>query len=80
MIKNNFKIFISATEQSGDNIGYNLIKEILRTNDKITFEDFLNKNTNFNTNIHQYIIKNKLYQYYICHHIPFKNVLYQKSP
>ena len=38
MIKNNLKIFISATEQSGDNIGYNLIKEILKTNDKITFE------------------------------------------
>ena len=38
MIKNNLKIFISATEQSGDNIGYNVIKEILRTNDKITFE------------------------------------------
>ena len=38
MIKNNLKIFISATEQSGDNIGYNLIKEILKTNEKIIFE------------------------------------------
>ena len=38
MIKNNLKIFISATEQSGDNIGYNVIKEILRTNDQIIFE------------------------------------------
>ena len=38
MIKNNLKIFISATEQSGDNIGYHLIKEILKTNDQITFE------------------------------------------
>ena len=38
MIKNNLKIFISATEQSGDNIGYNLIKEILKTNDQIIFE------------------------------------------
>ena len=38
MIKNNLKIFISATEQSGDNIGYNLIKEILKANDKIIFE------------------------------------------
>ncbi len=38
MIKNNLKIFISATEQSGDNIGYNVIKEILKANDKIIFE------------------------------------------
>ena len=38
MIKNNLKIFISATEQSGDNIGYNLIKEIIKTNNQITFE------------------------------------------
>ena len=38
MIKNNLKIFISATEQSGDNIGYNLIKEILKSNDQIIFE------------------------------------------
>ena len=35
LIKNNLKIFISATEQSGDNIGYNLIKEIKKTNDQI---------------------------------------------
>ena len=38
LIKNNLKIFISATEQSGDNIGYNLIKEIIKTNNKIIFE------------------------------------------
>ena len=38
LIKNNFKIFISATEQSGDNIGYNLIKEIIKKNNKIIFE------------------------------------------
>ena len=38
LIKNNSKIFISATEQSGDNIGYNLIKEILKKNNKIIFE------------------------------------------
>tara|TARA_B100000676_G_scaffold280120_1_gene304044 strand:+ start:572 stop:1696 length:1125 start_codon:yes stop_codon:yes gene_type:complete len=38
LIKNNLKIFISATEQSGDNIGYNVIKEILKANDKIIFE------------------------------------------
>ena len=38
MIKKNFKIFISATEQSGDNIGYNLIKEIIKNNNNIIFE------------------------------------------
>ena len=38
LTKNNLKIFISATEQSGDNIGYNLIKEIIKTNNQITFE------------------------------------------
>ena len=38
LINNNLKIFISATEQSGDNIGYNLIKEIIKKNDQITFE------------------------------------------
>ena len=38
LIKNNLKVFISATEQSGDNIGYNLIKEIIKTNNQITFE------------------------------------------
>ena len=35
---NSKKIFICATEQSGDNIGYNLIKEIIKTNNKIIFE------------------------------------------
>ena len=46
MIKDNLKIFISATEQSGDNIGYNLIKEIIKTNNQITFEEALSKSSN----------------------------------
>ncbi len=38
LFKKKLKIFISATEQSGDNIGYNLIKEILKINNQITFD------------------------------------------
>ena len=32
------KIFVSATEQSGDNIGYNIISELLKSNPKIIFD------------------------------------------
>jgi len=38
LIKKQYKIFISATEQSGDNIGSNVILEILKTNRDITFD------------------------------------------
>ena len=39
-MNNNFnkKIFICATEQSGDNIGFNIIKEILKFNNNIVFD------------------------------------------
>ena len=37
MTKNINKVFIIATEQSGDNIGYNLILELLKINFKIKF-------------------------------------------
>ena len=37
MINKKFKVFICATEQSGDNIGYNTIIELLKINKKITF-------------------------------------------
>ena len=32
------RIFICATEQSGDNIGFNIINEILKRNNDIVFE------------------------------------------
>ena len=38
MFKKKLKIFISATEQSGDNIGFNIILEILKTNNNIIFD------------------------------------------
>ncbi len=38
MIKKNIKIFICATEQSGDNIGYNIIYELLKLNNSIIFD------------------------------------------
>ena len=38
MIKTNKKIFICATEQSGDNIGYNIIYELLKLDNSITFD------------------------------------------
>ena len=39
MIKSNpKKIFICATEQSGDNIGSNIIKEILKLDSNIVFD------------------------------------------
>ena len=38
MINKQYKIFISATEQSGDNIGSNVILEILKTNSNIIFD------------------------------------------
>ena len=37
-MKNNYKIFICATEQSGDNIGHNIILEILKINNNIIFD------------------------------------------
>ena len=37
MINKKFKVFICATEQSGDNIGYNIIFELLKINKQITF-------------------------------------------
>ena len=38
MIKKQYKIFITAAEQSGDNIGSNVILEILKTNRDIVFD------------------------------------------
>ena len=38
MTRKKQKIFISATEQSGDNIGYNIIVEILKINNNIIFD------------------------------------------
>ena len=38
MIKKKYKIFVSATEQSGDNIGFNIILEILNNNKEILFD------------------------------------------
>lgn len=38
MIKKNKKFFICATEQSGDNIGYNIIYELLKLDNSITFD------------------------------------------
>lgn len=38
MKQNRFKIFICATEQSGDNLGYNIISEILKIKKNISFE------------------------------------------
>ena len=37
MINKKYKIFICATEQSGDNIGYNIIHELLKINKQIIF-------------------------------------------
>ena len=37
MINKKLKVFICATEQSGDNIGYNIIFELLKMNNNITF-------------------------------------------
>ena len=38
MFKKNKKIFICATEQSGDNIGYNIIHEMLKLDNSIIFD------------------------------------------
>ena len=38
MINNKKKVFISATEQSGDNIGFNIINEINKNHNNIIFE------------------------------------------
>ena len=38
MINKHKKIFICATEQSGDNIGFSLIKDILNIDKNIIFE------------------------------------------
>ena len=38
MIKKYKKIFICATEQSGDNIGYNIIYELLKLDNSIIFD------------------------------------------
>ena len=38
MINKKYKIFISATEQSGDNIGYNIINELLNSNNQYIFD------------------------------------------
>ena len=38
MIKKKYKIFISATEQSGDNIGSNIMIEILKINKNVIFD------------------------------------------
>ena len=38
MIKKNIKIFICATEQSGDNIGYNIMYELLKLDNSIIFD------------------------------------------
>ena len=38
MISNKKKIFICATEQSGDNIGYSIMRELLKGNDRIIFD------------------------------------------
>ena len=38
MIKQNKKIFICATEQSGDNIGYNIISRIIQFDKNIIFD------------------------------------------
>ena len=37
MTNKKFKVFICATEQSGDNIGYNIICELLNNNKNIIF-------------------------------------------
>ena len=38
MINKNKKIFICATEQSGDNIGYNIMHELLKIDNSIIFD------------------------------------------
>jgi lipid-A-disaccharide synthase len=38
LIKKNIKIFICATEQSGDNIGYNIMYELLKLDNSIIFD------------------------------------------
>ena len=38
MIKKKIKIFICATEQSGDNIGFNIINELTKKNSQIIFD------------------------------------------
>jgi len=37
-LNNKFKIFICATEQSGDNIGFNIISEVLKLNKNVIFD------------------------------------------
>ena len=48
------KIFICATEQSGDNIGYNLILEILKYNNNIIFNGVGGSKMNL-------LLKNQIY-------------------
>lgn len=57
MYNNNFKIFICATEQSGDNIGYNLITEILKVNNNVRFYGVGGSKMNQKLHSHIYSLK-----------------------
>ena len=57
MINKKFKVFICATEQSADNIGYNVICELLKNNNNIIFNGVGgNKMSKFLSN-HYYSLK-----------------------
>ena len=57
MINKKFKVFICATEQSGDDIGYNIICELLKNNNNIIFDGVGgNKISKFLSN-HYYSLK-----------------------
>lgn len=58
MINQTLKIFICATEQSGDNIGYNIIRELLNKNKNIIFDGVGGSKMSPLLSNHYYSLKN----------------------